>query len=157
MAGRSVVPRALRRPHRTQDRGGWRFVPPALYSRHEQPAPEYELYSRGRAMLHAGHPHAAALTLGRAKLLEPDKASIREALGRALFMSGRATRARREFTKAVALNPSDDYAHFALALACERTGQRQRALGHAKLANALAPGVSDYERVVARLSDPGRR
>ena len=108
-------------------------------------------------MLHAGHPHAAALILGRAKLLEPDKASIREALGRALFMSGRATRARREFTKAVALNPSDDYAHFALALAYERTGQRQRALGHAKLANALAPGVSDYERVVARLSDPGRR
>ena len=129
---------------------------PALYSRHEQPAPAYELYSRGRAMLHDGHPHAAALILGRAKLLEPDKASIREALGRALFMSGRATRARREFTKAVALNPSDDYAHFALALACERTGQRQRALGHAKLANALAPGVSDYERVVARLSGAGR-
>ena len=100
-------------------------------------------------MLHDGHPYAAALILGRAKLLEPDKASIREALGRALFMSGRATRARREFAKAVALNPSDDYAHFALALACERTGQRQRALGHAKLANALAPGVS--ERVADRL------
>jgi Flp pilus assembly protein TadD len=107
-------------------------------------------------MLHDGHPHAAALILGRAKLLEPDKASIREALGRALFMSGRATRARREFTKAVALNPSDDYAHFALALACERTVQRQRALGHAKLANALAPGVSHYEQVVARLSGARR-
>src|SRR5439155_27064895 len=94
--------------------------------------------------------------LGRAQPIEPGKASIRAALGRALFMSGFATRARREFTKAVALNPSDDYAHFALALACERTGQRQRALGHAKLANALVPGVSDYERVVARLSRAGR-
>ena len=129
---------------------------PALYSRHEQPAPAYELFARGSAMLHDGHPHAAALILGRAKLLEPDKASIREALGRALFMSGRATRARREFTKAVALNPSDDYAHFALALACERTGQRQRALGHAKLANALVPVVSHYEQVLARLSGAGR-
>jgi len=102
-------------------------------------------------MLRDGHPHAAALILGRAKLLEPEKASIREALGRALFMAGRATRARREFTKAVALDPVDDYAHFALALACERTGQRQRALGHAKLANALVPGVERYERALARL------
>jgi Flp pilus assembly protein TadD len=127
-------------------------VAPALYSRQDEPAPAYDLYARGSAMLHDGHPHAAALILGRAKLLEPDKASIREALGRALFMSGWAARARREFTKAVALNPADDYAHFALALACERTGQRLRALGHAKLANALAPGVSQYERVVARLS-----
>jgi len=103
-------------------------------------------------MLRDGHPHAAALILGRAKLLEPEKASIREALGRALFMTGSAARARREFAKAVALNPSDDYAHFALALACERTGQRQRALGHAKLANAMAPGIEHYERTLARLS-----
>jgi len=102
-------------------------------------------------MLRDGHPHAAALLLSRAKLLEPEKGSIREALGRALFMAGRAARARREFTKAVALNPADDYAHFALALACERTGQRQRALGHAKIANVLHPGVADYERVLGRL------
>jgi Flp pilus assembly protein TadD len=126
-------------------------VAPALYSRHDPPTSAYDLFARGRAMLRDGHPHAAALILGRAKLLEPEKASIREALGRALFMAGRATRARREFTKAVALNPADDYAHFALALACERTGQRQRALGHAKLANALVPGVEDYERTLARL------
>jgi len=92
------------------------------------------------------------MVLGRVKLLEPDKASVREALGRALFMTGSAARARREFAKAVALDPADDYAHFALALACERTGQRQRALGHAKLANAMAPGVAHYERALARLS-----
>jgi Flp pilus assembly protein TadD len=127
-------------------------VAPALYSSHDPAASAYDLYERGRAMLAAGHPHAAALILGRVKLLEPEKASIREALGRALFMSGRAARARREFAKAVALNPADDYAHFALALACERTGQRQRALGHAKLANAMAPGVEHYRRTLARLS-----
>ena len=125
---------------------------PALYSSHDPAASAYDLYERGRAMLEAGHPHAAALILGRVKLLEPEKASIREALGRALFMSGWAARARREFAKAVALNPADDYAHFALALACERTGQRQRALGHAKLANAMAPGVEHYRRTLARLS-----
>jgi len=91
------------------------------------------------------------MLLGRAKLLEPEKASIREALGRALFAAGRAARARREFAKAVQLQPTDDYAHFALALACERTGQRDRARGHVKLAVAMRPGVEDYERVLARL------
>jgi Flp pilus assembly protein TadD len=127
-------------------------VAPDLYSRHEPPETAYELYARGLGLLRGGHPHAAALLLGRAKLLEPQKASIREALGRALYMSGRAARARREFAKAVQLQPSDDYAHFALALACERTGQRQRALGHAKLAVALQPGKPDYERVLSRLA-----
>ena len=50
------------------------------------------------------------------------------------------------------LDPADDYAHFALALACERTGQPIRARAHAKLAIALRPGVDDYERVLARLT-----
>jgi predicted Zn-dependent protease len=123
-----------------------------LYSSRGSGETAYDLFDRGRTMLRDGHPHAAAMLLGRAKLLEPEKASIREALGRALFMSGRASGARREFTKAVQLQPTDDYAHFALALACERTGQRQRGLGHAKLAVAMQPGVEHYEQAVARLS-----
>ena len=112
----------------------------------------YELYDRGRSMLTGGHPHQAAMLLSRAKLLEPEKASIRQALGRALFACGRPSRARREFAKAVQLNPADDYAHFALALACERTGQRSRARGHAKMAIALRPDVPDYARALERLS-----
>jgi Flp pilus assembly protein TadD len=112
----------------------------------------YELYVRGRSMLVGGHPHQAVLLLSRAKLLEPEKASIREALGRALYAIGSPSRARREFAKAVQLNPSDDYAHFALALACERTGQRVRARGHAKLAVVLRPDVADYVRALERLS-----
>jgi Flp pilus assembly protein TadD len=92
------------------------------------------------------------MLLSRAKLLEPDKASIREALGRALYESGRPLLARREFAKAVQLNPADDYAHFALGLACERTGQPDRARGHLKLAVALRPGVPHYERALERLA-----
>ena len=90
--------------------------------------------------------------LSRAKLIEPEKASIREALARALFQAGRMSRARREFAKAVAIDPVNDYAHFGLALACERTGQRMRAIGHLKLAIAMRPGMSDYERALARLA-----
>jgi len=111
----------------------------------------YDLFRRGTALLGEGHPHQAAIALSRAKLIEPEKASIREALGRALYLSGRHRGARREFAKTVQLDPSSDYAHFALALSCERTGERVRALAHAKLAAALHPGVEEYERVLRRL------
>ncbi len=40
----------------------------------------YDLYARGCSMLSGGHPHQAVMLLSRAKLLEPEKASIREAL-----------------------------------------------------------------------------
>ena len=123
-----------------------------MYSSRTGQETTYDLYARGQALLRDGHPHQAVMLLTRAKLREPEKASIREALGRALYMSGRAGRARREFAKAVQLNPSDDYGHFALALACERTGQRERAVGHVKLALALHPGVTEYERVLDRLT-----
>ena len=125
-----------------------------MYSRRPESETEsaYDLFSRGMGLLARGHPHQAALLLSRAKLLEPEKASIREALGRALFMAGRAMRARREFAKAVQIDPASDYAHFGLALACERTGERTRALGHLKLAIAMRPGIEDYERALARLA-----
>ncbi len=125
-----------------------------MYSRRPERETEsaYDLFSRGLGFLTEGHPHQAAMLLGRAKLLEPDKGSIREALGRALFMAGRALRARREFAKAVQIEPANDYAHFGLALACERTGQLARAIGHVKLAIAMRPGVEHYERALARMA-----
>jgi Flp pilus assembly protein TadD len=123
-----------------------------LYSKHLDGEAVYDLFSRGIGFLRDGHPHQAALVLSKAKLLEPDKGSIRSALGRALYMSGRIARARREFAKAVQIDPADDWAHFALALACERTGERMRAIGHLKLAIAMRPGIDEYERALARLA-----
>jgi Flp pilus assembly protein TadD len=115
----------------------------------------YDLLMRGREFLRSGHPHQAAILLGRAKLLEPDKASIREALGRALYMSGNNARARREFAKAVQIDPVNDYAHFGLALACARTGERTRAIAHLKLAIAMRPGATAYQEALDRIDDPG--
>lgn len=91
------------------------------------------------------------MLLSRAKLMAPEKASIREALGRALFMSGRPKKAREEFAKAIQIDPTNDYAHFGLALACERTGERVRALGHLRLAIAMRPGTEEYERALRRV------
>ena len=112
----------------------------------------YALFSRARSFLDSGHPHQAAMLLGRAKMLEPEKGSIRETLGRALYLSGRAARARREFAKAVQLDPVNDYAHFGLALSCARTGQRTRAIAHLKLAIAMRPSAEEYREALARIA-----
>src|SRR5438309_4378656 len=117
------------------------------------PPRAYELLERAREFLRSGHPHQAALLLGQAKLLEPDKGSIREALGRALYMTGRNARARREFAKAVQLDPVNDYAHFGLALSCARTGQRTRAIAHLKLAIAMRPSVEAYRQALAQIGE----
>lgn len=111
----------------------------------------YDLVERARVFLRDGHPHQAAMLLSQAKQIEPDKGSIRETLGRALYLCGRTARARREFAKAVQIDPVNDYAHFGLALSCARTGQRSRAIGHLKLAIAMRPGATEYREALARL------
>ena len=49
----------------------------------------YDLFTRGTRLLEDGDFHAATVPLARARDLEPEKTSIREALGRALFRSQR--------------------------------------------------------------------
>ena len=67
----------------------------------------YELYTRGCALLEAGDFAAAAIPLEHARNLEPDKTSIREALGRAYFRSGRFENARQEFEAVVEHSPGE--------------------------------------------------
>ena len=112
----------------------------------------YELVSRAGEFLRTGHPHQAAMLLAQAKLIEPDKGSIREALGRAHYLCGRPAPARREFAKAVQIDPVNDYAHFGLALSCARTGERTRAIAHLKLAIAMRPTADEYREALARIA-----
>jgi Flp pilus assembly protein TadD len=107
---------------------------------------------RGQELMKHGHPHQAAMVLARAKLIEPEKGSIREALGRALYLCGQSAHARREFAKAVQLDPVNDYAHFGLALSCARTGQRTRAIAHLRLAIVMRPDVEAYEAALGRIA-----
>ena len=60
---------------------------------------------RGSALLESGDFAAATVPLERARDLEPDKTSIREALGRAYFRSGRFEQAREEFAAVVEQAP----------------------------------------------------
>ncbi|HEV3475192.1 MAG TPA: tetratricopeptide repeat protein [Actinomycetota bacterium] len=111
----------------------------------------YNLYERGQAFLANGHPHQAVVVLERAAAADPEKGSIREALARALYMTGRWSRAATEFAKAVDIDPVNHYAHFGLGLACAKTGDRTRAVAHLKLAVAMEP-LEEYRQALARLT-----
>ena len=111
----------------------------------------YDLFKRGSALLEAGDFAAAAIPLERARSLEPDKTSIREALGRAYFRSARFEAAAREFAAVLERYPVNDYAHFCLGRSLEKTGRRAEARRHATLAACMRPDRADYRAFRDRL------
>lgn len=111
----------------------------------------YDLFRRGSQLLEAGDFSAAAIPLERARRLEPDKSSIREALGRAYFRAGRYAQAREEFEAVVERYPVNDFAHFCLGRALEKTGRRAEARRHLALAANLRPDRADYRAYRDRL------
>lgn len=111
----------------------------------------YELFKKGSALLERGDFMAAAIPLERARDLEPDKSSIREALGRAYFRSARFEKAAAEFAEVVERHPVDDYAHFCLGRSLEKTGRRAEARRHAALAANMRPDRKDYQAFRDRL------
>jgi Flp pilus assembly protein TadD len=104
----------------------------------------YDLYSRGCDLLDHGDYQAAIVPLSRARDLEPDKASIREALGRALFHAQRYEGAVAEFGAVAAQAPTNDYALFCLGRAMQQLGRHREACHPLALACSLRPERRDY-------------
>jgi tetratricopeptide (TPR) repeat protein len=104
----------------------------------------YALFQRGISLLAESHWAQAAVSLEKAKRLEPDKTSIREALGRAYFRSGRYRRAASEFSAVVERSPANDYAHFCLGRSFQKLGDRRSAKRHFSLACGMRPDRPDY-------------
>ena len=111
----------------------------------------YDLYRRGSALLESGDYSAAAVPLEQARTYEPDKTSIREALGRAYFHAGNYVAAREEFAAVVERQPVNDFAHFCLGRALDKTGRRVEARRHLGLAAGLRPDRADYRRYLERI------
>jgi tetratricopeptide (TPR) repeat protein len=104
----------------------------------------YELYRRGCELLDHGDHQAAIVPLSTARDLEPDKASIREALGRALFHAQRYEGAAVEFDAVASRTPTNDYAQFCLGRAMQLLGRHREACKPLALACSLAPERADY-------------
>lgn len=113
----------------------------------------YDEYQQGLQLLRGGHPHAAIQPLERARDLEPEKASVREALARAYFNAQRFRDAQAEFSSMLEINPANDYAHFGLGLCLIRLGERDPGRGHLRMAVAMKPDSEDYQRALAALGD----
>ena len=114
----------------------------------------YSLYVRGMSLLESGDFDQAAVPLGKAARLAPDKTSIREALGRVYFRTRRYAEAVQEFEAVVERYPVNDYAHFCLGRALTKTGRTDLARRHLAIAANLRPERRDYrvyrERLQAR-------
>jgi Flp pilus assembly protein TadD len=104
----------------------------------------YELFKRGTALLEAGDFNQATVPLAKAARLEPEKTSIREALGRAYFRSCQFELAREEFAAVVERAPTNDYALFCLGRALLELGLPAEARKPLTLAAGLRPERRDY-------------
>lgn len=101
-------------------------------------------YTTGMELLGKGSPAAAAQVLQRAAAAEPNSRSVREALARAQFDTGRYAEAADNFRVIVEASPSDDYANFGLGLALARTGDPAAAAEYLALAAAMRPDRKPY-------------
>jgi Flp pilus assembly protein TadD len=111
----------------------------------------YEAFQEGSRLLASQDVHAAVIPLERARDLEPAQGSVREALGRAYYRTGRFPKAGEEFAAAVDIDPVNDYAHFGLGLALLKQGDRLGARRHLKLAVAMRPDQADYRAALDKV------
>jgi len=116
----------------------------------------YSLYMKGMSLLEAGDYEQASVPLRKAARLAPEKSSVREALGRALFRSRRFEEAVPEFEAVVERYPVNDFAHFCLGRALTLCGDRDRARRHLAIAANLRPERRDYRIYRERLAAASR-
>ena len=124
----------------------------AQSDRNEASESLYSLYRRGMELLEDGDFAEAAVPLKEAARRAPEKSSVREALGRALFRSRHYAEAAAEFEAVVETHPVNDYAHFCLGRALTKTGETKRARHHLALASNLRPERRDYRIYRERLA-----
>lgn len=117
----------------------------------------YELFRRGSALLADGHYHQAAVPLRRASRLSPESTSIREALGRALFLAQRYGEAADEFRAVVERAATNDYALFCLGRSLQMLGRHAEARQPLTLAACMKPERSDYRAYRDRARSAAQR
>src|SRR5256885_707499 len=117
----------------------------------------YELFRRGTALLESRDYHAATVALSRARDLDPEPTSIREALGRAYFHARRHAEAAAEFEAVVQRAPTNDYALFCLGRSLQQLGRHAEARRPLALAACLrpAPACASSPAPRARAAAPG--
>ena len=119
-----------------------------MYEQNYEAQDAYFAFQEGTRLLAGDNAHAAVIALERARALEPAQGSVREALARAYFRTGRFTAAEAEFQAAVDIDPVNDYAHYGIGVCRLRQGDVTRARGHLRIATVMRPDNVDYRRAL---------
>ena len=111
----------------------------------------YDLFMNGTALLDNGDFHAAVVPLARARELEPDKASVREALGRALFGAAPLPRGARPSSRpsSSTRRPTTTRSS-ASAASLQLLGRHAEARKPLALASCLRPEREDYSKYLGQ-------
>jgi tetratricopeptide (TPR) repeat protein len=112
----------------------------------------YELFIEGKKLTKNKNFLKAIMLLEKAKKLEPQKGSIREALATAYYNCCFHESAKKNFSKAIEIDATNDFAHYGLALCCIKEGKINIALGHLKMAQAMKPEHKIYGDAVKKYS-----
>jgi len=112
----------------------------------------YNAFSEGMRLLADDNAHAAVIALEQARELEPAKGSVREALARAYFRTGRFAAAEQEFIATLDIEPVNDYAQYGVGLCRLKAGDRAKARGHLRLATVMRPDNPDYRAALDRVT-----
>ena len=112
----------------------------------------YELFIEGKKLTKDKDFLKAIMLLEKAKKLEPQKSSIREALAAAYYNCGFHESAKKNFLKAIDIDVTNDFAHYGLALCLIKEGKINTAFGHLKMAQAMKPEHKVYGDAIKKYS-----
>lgn len=112
----------------------------------------YNLFAKGKKLAKENEHLKAVMLFEKAKKLEPEKGSIREALAFSYYKCGLYSSAKENFLKAISIDAANDYAHYGLGLCLLKEGKINKALGHLKIAMAMKPDNIFYSKAVKKYS-----
>ena len=110
----------------------------------------YEFFNKGQKLYRENNFLKAVMLFEKAKKLEPEKGSIREALATAYYNCGFYKSAMKNFKKALEIDSTNDFAHYGIGLCLVKEGKTIMALGHFKLASAMKPDQKNYIDTIKR-------
>lgn len=111
----------------------------------------YSFFIKGKRLFKKKEFLKAAMLLEKSKKLEPERGSIREFLAASYYNLGFIEASKKNFLKALEIDPCNDYAHFGIGLCLARQGNIGKALGHLKMALAMKPESELYRNTLNKL------
>jgi tetratricopeptide (TPR) repeat protein len=110
----------------------------------------YSLFIKAKKYMEKNDFLNASILLEEASQHEPEKGSIREALGICYYNMGFYDSSRGHFDKAIEIDATNDFAHYGMGLCLIKENNVNRALGYFKIASFMRPDSEIYRKVLKR-------